>query len=591
MLEFDSIKNAFKDKYTNPQLIGTGTFSKVFKCNTKNNEFVAIKIVDLERIQNEIIPYMKNEIVLLSTNQNNNIVQLIEAAQYQQTLLLVLEYCCIDAQSMLIKWFKRTIPEDLVIIIFRQLVNGLHSLHKNKIIHRDIKLANLGVKLTTEEEQRLIQNNDLSVFYNAQYKLLDFGLAKQLTNEELTNTYAGTEQTMAPEIILELPYSISADMYSLGVIIFQLITGQLPYKMVKGCLEVVKYEMANFQLIQREALRTVVQKMLKFDPKERMTWSELYQKEFFQNKSGQTQSILDLQLKSNQDIYSEIQCEDNQFKQDIFFDCQNNEQIDKYQLKLLPNQENKNIASYVCKNLINQEQRNKIQYWNKLRNICILLNKLSSNTTMLMNTINYMANELLYYSLNSEFKSYINYLCDLNQKTYDYLKKDTNNHFSEYIQFEEYVTLKKNIETDIEFKIIQKNKQTQQELISDLFFFASQYLYQLKPLDLREFDFGQEGFYEQTTNNNILIYNQILEIIYNSHGRMSEHNSQNFKLIQGQIYRILIDLARVRAMFGADWKWRDEKINELRLEDFAKEPDLLPQYLTEILQFYQLRYQ
>ncbi|CAK78396.1 unnamed protein product (macronuclear) [Paramecium tetraurelia] len=131
----------------------------------------------------------------------------------------------------------------------------------------------------------------------------------------------------------------------------------------------------------------------------------------------------------------------------------------------------------------------------------------------------------------------------------------------------------------------EKNKQTQQELISDLFCFARKYLQYLQTLDLRGFAFGQEGFYEQTTNNNILIYNQILQIIYYSNGRINEHNSQNFKLIQGQIYRILIDLARVRALFGAD-----ENNNELLLEDFAKEPDLLPQYLTEILQFYQLRY-
>ncbi|CAK78398.1 unnamed protein product (macronuclear) [Paramecium tetraurelia] len=67
--EIEAINNVFPNKYTNPEFIGAGAFSQVFKCKTNNNEFVAIKIIGLEKIQKEVIPYMKNEIVLLSRNR------------------------------------------------------------------------------------------------------------------------------------------------------------------------------------------------------------------------------------------------------------------------------------------------------------------------------------------------------------------------------------------------------------------------------------------------------------------------------------------------------------------------------------------
>ncbi|CAD8082774.1 unnamed protein product [Paramecium primaurelia] len=584
------IQEVFQNRYTNPQLVGLGAFSQVYKCENNNKEFVAIKIVALNRIEKEVIPYMINEIVLLQSSQNNNVIQLIEAFQTPNRLYIVLEYCFIDLEKMIQKYYRRCLPDDLVIIILRQLVNGLHHLHKNKIIHRDIKLANIGVKLSTDDEQKLKQNNDLSVFRNAQYKLLDLGLAKQLINDDLTNTYAGTELNMAPEILLRQPYSISADMYSLGVSIFQLITGEMPYKIVRGSLEIVKYETANFHLIKNETLRTIVQKMLKYYPKDRLSWPELYKYQFFNIKRGQTQSILDLQLKNNQIIYNTIENENREIEEEKFYDCENDEQIKQDKIKLLSELNNSFTSLYVCKNQMNQQQITKLKYWNKLYNIHILLNKLSSNIVILINSINYMANDLMYYSLNSEFNSYINYLCDLNQQTYNYLKLDINNNFSEYNTFQDYITLKNILESDEVQLNIQENKQNEIMLFSDLCCFARKQFKLLRSLDLKVFPFKSEEFQQQTINNNILIYNQILGIMYDSHYKICENNSQQFKLIQSQIYRILIDLARVRAMFGINWQGGDQKINELRLEDYQIEPDLLSEFLTEILQFYQLRY-
>ena len=72
------------------------------------------------------------------------------------------------------------------------------------------------------------------------------------------------------------PYSISADMYSLGVCVFQMITGELPYDVNRMTIDKMKSGIAKFHLIKNETLRLLVQNMLKYDPSERLTWTELY---------------------------------------------------------------------------------------------------------------------------------------------------------------------------------------------------------------------------------------------------------------------------------------------------------------------------
>ena len=112
---------------------------------------------------------------------------------------------------------ENLLPADNVRKIVRCIAEAISHLHGKGIAHRDIKLANVLLK------------KDFTI------KLADFGFAKESGQEEdMMRTYCGTPITMAPEILQGKPYDKKCDIWSLGVILFQLIFGKLPFPIDQG---------------------------------------------------------------------------------------------------------------------------------------------------------------------------------------------------------------------------------------------------------------------------------------------------------------------------------------------------------------------
>ena len=141
-------------------------------------------------------------------------------------------------------------------------------MYKNHIIHRDLKLDNILIKYTDNTKTKFI------------VKLTDYGLSKQLVSlSKFCNTHAGTPFTMAPEILNDEEYNYKCDLWSLGVIIYQMFFKQYPYNSSTetGLLKQINnYEQKLLKKTKDAKLDYLISKLLIKEPKMRMTWDEYF---------------------------------------------------------------------------------------------------------------------------------------------------------------------------------------------------------------------------------------------------------------------------------------------------------------------------
>ena len=154
--------------------------------------------------------------------------------------------------------------------ILTQLNKAFTNMIDKKIIHRDIKLENILVK-------------------GGIFKLCDYGESKQLSTlyQKKNETYAGTFFTMAPEILEDKPYDSKSDLWSLGVIIYQMYFKDFPYK---GVTEVALFNKIKNDKNQNDLkkkstgdkeLDDLIINLLKYNPDERLNWNEYFDHPFF----------------------------------------------------------------------------------------------------------------------------------------------------------------------------------------------------------------------------------------------------------------------------------------------------------------------
>ncbi|CAD8162654.1 unnamed protein product [Paramecium octaurelia] len=620
----EALLQQFGNNLVNPEQKGQGAFSKVYKCQNAFGEYVAIKVVNLAEAKPFVIPYLKNEVELLKMSDNENVIKLFEAQETQFMLFLVLEYCECDVKSMMKRYFNNKLPEDLVIVILKQLVNGLHYLHKNNIIHRDLKLDNIGVVITPEDLCKLTtskQNLNVEILKNASYKLLDLGLAKQFINQTKTVTFAGTEINMAPEVLERKPYSFEADIYSLGVCLYQMVTGEYPYYdnlYQKKQFELIKEENANFEIIQNKELRNLIQQMLKYNVSERLTFSQLYQSSYIFNSQEVIPSLLERSLIKNQKFYDlNYQNDSSQLMQKYSqVKIQQNEQFDKFQILEVKDNSSQNIIIEKLKklqisdstmnnqgNILNQQFEVKssqlrsqirkpksqisinFQKWNQHKNICKLLQNICEDLLTLIKTI---PKVLKYLSFEGEFETYLQYFSQFGENMITQLKREINSLEDHSSQLEQQ-NLNKSLE-QIEFSNIY---QQQSLTFSKSLYRMRKYLKQIDSIqDMKElisFDITNEAF----QRNNSIIYNQIIGLLQSIYYEEKRMDKDEYKLLNNfncTLYVLLIKLALLQAALNNKCQLQEDHIINCIPQNFEENPDHLLDYLDQIRDQYQIQY-
>ncbi len=270
------------DDFSLLEPIGEGAFGKVYLTSKQGSKkkFATKKIEKKRFTRNpKARKYLDNEINILKILNHPNVVKLYTIKETSQDMFIVTEFCnggdlsnCLEEHY---KKYKRAFPENIVQYLMRQIISAIKYLHDHKILHRDLKLDNILVCFDNEEDRK--QKNMLK----ATIKIIDFGFARYLKNEELAISVLGSPINMEPGILKKLNkidygnefgYDEKADIWSLGTLTYEMLVGKCSFDADSMENLVKRVEKGDYILptsLSKEAV-SFLNSMLQYDYKRRL---------------------------------------------------------------------------------------------------------------------------------------------------------------------------------------------------------------------------------------------------------------------------------------------------------------------------------
>jgi calcium-dependent protein kinase len=214
--KFKYIKN-IEQRYSFGKVLGQGAFGLVRVCTYKpTNKDFAIKIMAKKQIEKQkiYVQLLQNELSILGSKSHPNIIRIVDLLEDDDNYYVVSEV--VHGGELFKRLTKlESFNEAQAADITHQIMLGLNYLHKQSITHRDIKPENI-----------LLVSDEID---NFEVKIADLGFAQQFDKETGLDLVLGTPLYMAPELVLNQKYSEKVDVWSLGVITYQLLSGRTPF--------------------------------------------------------------------------------------------------------------------------------------------------------------------------------------------------------------------------------------------------------------------------------------------------------------------------------------------------------------------------
>ena len=254
-------------------VIGEGSFGKVslVRHNNTGSEYAIKQISKLDKNNQEGKTYFKREIEIMYKIHQSNIVRLFNHFEDNEFCYFVMEY--IENGNLFSQpcWKNNhCFPSYDVAKIIKEVICAVYYLHHMDppIIHRDIKPENV-----------LIDKNGVA-------KLTDFGWSNYVDSKEIRRTYCGTPVYLAPEMIKEIGHDEHLDIWCIGVLLFELLTGNVPFK--GKDLESLNNNILSLKISWPKDINLVAKnlilKILKPDPGERISLEDMLKHPFFRTK-------------------------------------------------------------------------------------------------------------------------------------------------------------------------------------------------------------------------------------------------------------------------------------------------------------------
>ncbi|KAL3038752.1 hypothetical protein AAZX31_01G149000 [Glycine max] len=245
-------------KYENK--VGSGSFGDLYR-GTYCSQDVAIKVLKPERISTDMLREFAQEVYIMRKIRHKNVVQFIGACTRPPNLCIVTEFMSRGSLYDFLHKQRGVFKLPSLLKVAIDVSKGMNYLHQNNIIHRDLKTANL-----------LMDENEV-------VKVADFGVARVQTQSGVMTAETGTYRWMAPEVIEHKPYDQKADVFSFGIALWELLTGELPY----SCLTPLQAAVGVVQKGLRPTipknthprLSELLQRCWQQDPTQRPNFSEI----------------------------------------------------------------------------------------------------------------------------------------------------------------------------------------------------------------------------------------------------------------------------------------------------------------------------
>ena len=342
--KYQTKKESMKDEINNKQIkqildlqllkrLGGGSFGEVYLSKKiGGNELLATKImqrsdIDINAKKKELL---SNEINILKMLRHPNIIKLVDFKQTQTEYILVQEYANGGTLSEYFEKYKikyRTpgLTEEIIQFVMRQIVEALKYIHENKIIHRDLKLDNIMLNFDSNQDKE-----NLNIF-KSKIKIIDFGVSSR---SNVATTAVGTPLFMAPVVLKNytgqieaIKYNEKIDIYSLGIICYDLLLGKNVFSGMNEYELLKKIEEGNYTLpitISQE-MASFINSMIQYDIKNMLSSKELSNHPFLKknvkdfnkinlNRAQRkiTNNQLNVNIKRNRTIWSIFNEEDEQ---------------------------------------------------------------------------------------------------------------------------------------------------------------------------------------------------------------------------------------------------------------------------------------